>query len=92
MCATADERILPRGTAYVSDLGMTGPVDSVIGFAPETVLPRFLTGLPTRFEVGAGPVIFNALLIDIDGQRSATAVSACRLLDERLVLPLAGRA
>ena len=63
---TADERILPRGTGYVSDLGMTGPLDSVIGFAPETVLPRFLTGLPTRFEVGSGPVVFNALLIDID--------------------------
>ena len=63
---TADHRVLPRGTAYVSDLGMTGPVDSVIGFAPETVLPRFLTGLPTRFAVGTGPVILNALLIDID--------------------------
>jgi metallophosphoesterase (TIGR00282 family) len=63
---TADHRILPRGTAYVSDLGMTGPLDSVIGFAPETVLPRFLNGLPTRFVVGSGPVILNALLIDID--------------------------
>jgi len=63
---TADHRILARGTAYVSDLGMTGPIDSVIGFAPETVLPRFLTGLPTRFEVGTGPCVVNALLIDID--------------------------
>jgi 2',3'-cyclic-nucleotide 2'-phosphodiesterase len=63
---TADHRILPRGTAYVSDLGMTGPLDSVIGFAPETVLPRFLNGLPTRFAVGSGPVVLNALLIDID--------------------------
>ncbi|MBX3029198.1 MAG: TIGR00282 family metallophosphoesterase [Chloroflexi bacterium] len=63
---TADERILPRGTAYVSDLGMTGPIDSVIGFDPATVLPRFLTGLPTRFEVGTGPVVLNALLIDLD--------------------------
>lgn len=63
---TADHRILPRGTAYVSDLGMTGPLDSVIGFDPETVLPRFLNGLPTRFAVGSGPVVFNALLIDID--------------------------
>jgi metallophosphoesterase (TIGR00282 family) len=63
---TADQRILPRGTAYVSDLGMTGPLDSVIGFAPETVLPRFLNGLPTRFAVGTGPVVLNALLIDID--------------------------
>lgn len=63
---TADHRVLPRGTAYVSDLGMTGPLDSVIGFAPETVLPRFLNGLPTRFAVGGGPVVFNSLLIDID--------------------------
>jgi len=63
---TADDRILPNGTAYQSDLGMTGPVYSVIGFAPATVLPRFLNGLPTRFEVGDGPVVFNAAMIDVD--------------------------
>jgi metallophosphoesterase (TIGR00282 family) len=63
---TADHRLLARGTAYVSDLGMTGPLDSVIGFEPETVLPRFMNGLPTRFQVGSGPVYFNAVLIDID--------------------------
>ena len=63
---TADQRVLARGTAYVSDLGMTGPLDSVIGFEPETVLPRFINGLPTRFAVGSGPVVFNAVLIDID--------------------------
>jgi calcineurin-like phosphoesterase len=75
---TADERILPRGTAYVSDLGMTGPIDSIIGFAPETVLPRFLTGLPTRFEVGSGPVVVNGLFIDIDAA-SGRAVAVERL-------------
>jgi len=63
---TADERILRRGTAYQSDVGMTGPVWSVIGFDPATVLPRFMNALPTRFEVGDGPVVFNGLLIDID--------------------------
>jgi hypothetical protein len=63
---TADERVLPRGTAFTADLGMTGPLDSVIGFDPETVLPRFITGLPTRFEVGSGPVILNALLVDVE--------------------------
>jgi metallophosphoesterase (TIGR00282 family) len=63
---TADERILPGGTAYQSDIGMTGPIWSVIGFAPKTVLPRFLNGLPTRFEVGEGAVILNAVQIDID--------------------------
>jgi metallophosphoesterase (TIGR00282 family) len=75
---TADERILRRGTAYVSDLGMTGPVHSVIGFEPATVLPRFLNGLPTRFEVGSGPVVFNACLIDIE-TASGRAVGIGRL-------------
>jgi metallophosphoesterase (TIGR00282 family) len=63
---TGDERILPGGTAYQSDLGMTGPIWSVIGFDPKTVLPRFINALPTRFEVGSGPVIFNACQVDID--------------------------
>jgi metallophosphoesterase (TIGR00282 family) len=63
---TGDERILPGGTAYLTDLGMTGPVWSVIGFDPTTVLPRFLNALPTRFEVGTGPVVLNGLQVDID--------------------------
>jgi 2',3'-cyclic-nucleotide 2'-phosphodiesterase len=63
---TGDERILPRGTAYLTDLGMTGPLWSVIGFEPATVLPRFINALPTRFEVGQGPVVFNACQVDID--------------------------
>jgi calcineurin-like phosphoesterase len=63
---TGDERILPNGTAYLTDIGMTGPVWSVIGFDPKTVLPRFINALPTRFEVGDGPVVFNALQVDID--------------------------
>jgi 2',3'-cyclic-nucleotide 2'-phosphodiesterase len=63
---TGDERILPGGTAYQTDLGMTGPIWSVIGFDPKTVLPRFINALPTRFEVGEGPVIFNACQVDID--------------------------
>ena len=63
---TGDERILPGGTAYQTDLGMTGPVWSVIGFDPKTVLPRFINALPTRFEVGEGVVVLNALQVDID--------------------------
>jgi len=63
---TGDERILPKGTAYLTDAGMTGPVWSVIGFDPATVLPRFINALPTRFEVGSGPVIFNAVQVDVD--------------------------
>ncbi len=80
---TADHRVLSRGTAYVSDLGMTGPLDSVIGFELETVLPRFLTGMPTRFAVGSGPVVFNALLIDIepDSGRARSVERIARIIE-----------
>ena len=63
---TADARVLPGGTAYISDIGMTGPRDSVIGFSLETVLPRFTRHLPTRFQVAEGPVAFNAVVISAD--------------------------
>jgi metallophosphoesterase (TIGR00282 family) len=63
---TADARLLPKGTAYISDVGMTGPRDSVIGFSLETVLPRFLTHLPTRFAVADGPVSFNAVVVEAE--------------------------
>jgi hypothetical protein len=76
--ATADERILPRGTAYVSDIGMTGPLYSIIGFDPASVLPRFINALPTRFEVGSGPVLFNAIQLDLD-PASGRAVHVTRI-------------
>ena len=63
---TADARLLPKGTAYISDLGMTGPRDSIIGFDITTVLPRFTGHLPTRFQVASGPVSLNAALIEAD--------------------------
>jgi hypothetical protein len=63
---TADARVLPKGTAYISDIGMTGPRDSVIGFALDTVLPRFTRHLPTRFQVADGPVSLNAVLVVAD--------------------------
>jgi calcineurin-like phosphoesterase len=63
---TADARVLPKGTAYISDIGMTGPRDSVIGFSLETVLPRFTRHLPTRFNVADGPVSFNAVVVSAD--------------------------
>jgi metallophosphoesterase (TIGR00282 family) len=67
---TADQRLLPKGTAFVSDLGMCGPRDSIIGVEPEPVIHKFLTGMPARFTVAEGsPVVtFNAVLIDIDGE------------------------
>jgi len=63
---TADARLLPGGTAYISDIGMTGPRDSIIGFSLETVLPRFTRHLPTRFHVAEGPVSMNAVVITVD--------------------------
>lgn len=73
---TADERILPKGTAYVSDLGMTGPYDSIIGMRHDSVLRRFLTGMPSRFEVAKGDARLSGLLVDVDPATGrATAVS-----------------
>jgi 2',3'-cyclic-nucleotide 2'-phosphodiesterase len=63
---TADARVLPKGTAYISDIGMTGPRDSIIGFSLETVIPRFTGHLPTRFHVATGPVSLNAVVITAD--------------------------
>jgi hypothetical protein len=63
---TADERILPEGTAYLSDAGMCGPRDSVIGVKRELVIERFLKQMPARFEVAGGPALLQGALIDVD--------------------------
>ena len=80
---TADARVLPQGTAFISDIGMTGPRDSIIGFSLETVLPRFLTHLPTRFSVAEGPVSFNAVVIAIERAtgRAASIEQVQRLIE-----------
>lgn len=65
---TADERILPQGTAYITDVGMTGSVNSVIGMKREIVIERFLTQRPQRFKVAKGNVQLNAVIIDIDSE------------------------
>ena len=63
---TADERILPKGTACMTDVGMTGPHDSIIGVTTQAALGRFLTGMPARFEAATGPGRLNAVLITAD--------------------------
>jgi 2',3'-cyclic-nucleotide 2'-phosphodiesterase len=63
---TADERVLPKGTAYLTDAGMTGPHDSIIGVEVEPALSRFLTGLPSRFETATANPRLNAVLVDAD--------------------------
>jgi len=63
---TADERILPQGTAYITDAGMVGPRDSVIGVKKEIIIERFLTAMPHRFEVSTLDVWINGVIVDID--------------------------
>ena len=76
---TADETILPNGAAYVTDLGMTGPYDSVIGIDKQPVIQKFLNQLPTRFEVAKGDVRLHAVLIEADPQ-TGHALSIQRIM------------
>ncbi|WP_447974513.1 TIGR00282 family metallophosphoesterase [Nitrospira sp. Kam-Ns4a] len=64
---TADEQILPKGTAYLTDIGMTGPIHSVIGIKKELAIEKFLTQMPRRFEVASGPALLCAVLVELDG-------------------------
>lgn len=65
---TADETILTKGTAYITDVGMTGPFDSVIGIKKEEILERFLTQIPNKFDVAKGDVRLQGVLLDVDEQ------------------------
>lgn len=65
---TADERVLDGGTAFQSDVGFTGPIDSVIGAEKKGIIENFLTQLPVKHEVASGPSVFNAVKISIDDQ------------------------
>jgi hypothetical protein len=69
---TADERVLPGGTGFITDLGMTGPEDSILGVSKELVLERFLTRMPVRFEVSAGPALLCGLLAEVDDATGKT--------------------
>jgi metallophosphoesterase (TIGR00282 family) len=72
---TIDAQVLTNGSAYVSDIGMTGPIDSVIGDDTESVLRRFLTGIPYRLMVGKGRTMFNAILVRVaDDTGRATSI------------------
>ncbi len=75
---TADEKILPKGTAYITDVGMTGPSNSVIGIEIEQIIERFLTSMPMRFETAKGDGIFSAVVIEID-EKSGRSTAIQRL-------------
>jgi metallophosphoesterase (TIGR00282 family) len=65
---TADERILPKGTAYITDMGMTGPRDSVLGVQPSIIINKFLNQMPARFEVAEGIAQINGVFLTVDDQ------------------------
>ena len=85
---TADERVLPKGTAYITDVGMTGPHDGVIGMDKTGIIKKFLDGLPARFEVATGDVQMNSVLIETGeneirneaGRLTAKSIERLRLL------------
>ena len=81
---TADERVLPGGTAYITDVGMTGPHDGVIGVEKAPVIQKFLSGLPTRFEAASGdPILHGVLVTADDASGKATGITRLSLtLDE----------
>jgi 2',3'-cyclic-nucleotide 2'-phosphodiesterase len=82
---TIDAQILPKGTAYVTDIGMTGPSDSIIGDDVEAVIQRFLTQMPHHLSVGKGKPVLNAVLVEVDGKsgRASGIERITREMEER---------
>ena len=82
---TADERILPNGTAYITDAGMTGPHDSIIGMEREPSLARFLNGMPSRYEPATGNPRLNGVLVEADDRTGrATAIARVSYSEKEL--------
>ncbi len=82
---TADERVLPQGTAYITDIGMTGPLDSVIGIKKEIILKKYLTQMPMRFEVAKDDLVFAGVVMEIE-EKTGKAKSI-----RRIAKPFEGR-
>jgi 2',3'-cyclic-nucleotide 2'-phosphodiesterase len=78
---TADERVLSGGTAYITDMGMTGPLDSVLGVDKNIIIEKFLKQLPIRFEVADGPVLLCGVLIKAE-EGTGKAVSIQRVQEK----------
>ena len=77
---TADERLLPKGTAYITDAGMTGPHDSIIGVTIDAALSRFVSGMPSKFEAASGGARLNAVIVTADpASGKATAIERINL-------------
>ncbi|MDD3115061.1 MAG: TIGR00282 family metallophosphoesterase [Anaerovibrio sp.] len=79
---TADARILPEGTAYITDLGMVGPWNSVLGVKPEIIIQKFTSCMPVRFDLAEGPAVYSAVVVDIDVAAKKAAAIERILLTE----------
>ena len=88
---TADEKILPNGTAYITDIGMTGPINSVIGMNIESSLKRFETSLPEKYKIAEGKCMLNAVVFDID-DKTNKAVSIKRIKKKKKKIKIKRRA
>lgn len=77
---TADERVFPRGTGYITDLGMTGPEDGILGTDAEAVIYKMRTHMPTRFKVAAGPIVAHAALFTLEDQKPYRCVAVERIV------------
>lgn len=82
---TADEKILPGGTAYITDVGMTGAYVSVLGMDKDIILKKFTTGLPQRFEPAEGRAQLNAVLIDISSDGRATSIERINIVENQVI-------
>ena len=81
---TSDALVLPKGTAYLTDLGMTGPYVSSIGRDLKPVLRKFVTGMPSRFEVAEGPCVLEGAVVEFDpASKKASAVETVRIREDR---------
>ncbi len=79
---TADARILPEGTAYITDLGMVGPWNSVLGVKPEIIIQKFTSCMPVRFDLAEGPAVYSAVVVDIDiAAKKAAAIERILLTE-----------
>lgn len=78
---TNDARILPKGTAYISDAGMTGPRDSVLGMDKDIIVKKFTTGMPVRFEIATGDLQFNAVVFEVDANGRALSIETINFFE-----------
>ncbi|GIM47883.1 metallophosphoesterase [Collibacillus ludicampi] len=81
---TADARILPGGTAYITDVGMCGPYDGIIGIKRDLVIQKFLTQMPVKFEIEAGPAQLHAVVVDLETNGRAKTITRVSVTPERV--------